>query len=67
MLDIFINLFYTENQIRTTSYGFFKATLGNINRALTIKDVQWVIYSAHDSTVNNILAALNMTNVDCIY
>lgn len=30
-------------------------------------DVQWVVYSAHDTTVGNMLAALNMTNVACIY
>jgi hypothetical protein len=47
--------------------GFFEATLYNINRALTKKDVQWVVYSAHDTTVGNMLAAMNMTNVACIY
>jgi hypothetical protein len=25
------------------------------------------MYSAHDTTVGNMLAALNLTNVDCIY
>ena len=32
-----------------------------------MRDVQWVIYSAHDTTVGNMLAAMNMTNVDCIF
>lgn len=28
---------------------------------------QWIIYSAHDTTIGNMLAAMNMTNVECIY
>lgn len=60
-------MFFTDTQIRTTSSGFFSATLANINRAITKRDVQWVIYSAHDTTIGNILAGLNMTNAACIY
>lgn len=68
MLDLFINLFYTETQIRTTANGFFEATLRNINNAIKNRNgTQWVIYSAHDTTVGNMLAALNLTNVACIY
>jgi hypothetical protein len=29
--------------------------------------VQWVIYSAHDTTVANMLAAMDLTNAACIY
>jgi hypothetical protein len=29
--------------------------------------VQMALYSAHDTTVANFMAALNLTNVDCIY
>jgi hypothetical protein len=29
--------------------------------------VQWAFYSAHDTTVGNFLARLNLTNVACIY
>ena len=36
-------------------------------RAKEKRDIQWVIYSAHDTTVGNMLAAMNMTNVDCIF
>jgi hypothetical protein len=60
-------LFYNELQIRTTSSGFFEATIANIDRAIKKRDVQWVIYSAHDTTVGNMLAAMNMTNTACIY
>ena len=66
-MDLYINLFYSEKQIRTTSSNFLKHTVHNMNRALHHRDVQWIIYSAHDTTVANILAALNLTNVACIY
>jgi|688.fasta_scaffold2051663_1 hypothetical protein len=32
-----------------------------------IDNPQWIIYSAHDTTVGNMIAALNLTNVECIY
>lgn len=66
-LDLYINLFYNPLQIRTTSSNFFKHTLHNMDRAAKNKDVQWIIYSAHDTTVANMLAGMNMTNVACIY
>ena len=69
VFDLYVNLYYSPNsiQVRTTSSGFFEATLANIERAVKKRDVQWVIYSAHDTTVGNMLAAMNMTNVECIY
>lgn len=67
ILDLFINLFYSEKQIKTTSSGFFQATINNIKKAIVDKKTQWVIYSAHDTTVGNMLAALNFTNTACIY
>lgn len=66
-LDLYINLFYNPLQLKTTSSGFFEATLANIDRAIKKRDIQWVIYSAHDTTVGNMLAAMNMTNAACIY
>lgn len=38
-----------------------------MKRAIKHKDVQWVVYSAHDTTVANMLAAMNLTNAACIY
>ena len=67
MLDLYINLFYTNQQLKTTSSRFFEHTIQNMKRAIKRKDVQWVIYSAHDTTVANMLAAMNMTNVACMY
>lgn len=69
VMDLYINLYYSHNpiQVRTTSSGFFEATLSNIDNAIKKRDIQWVIYSAHDTTVGNMLAAMNMTNIDCIY
>lgn len=62
-----INLFYTKKQVRPAASGFFGATIANIKRAVAKKDVQWVVYSAHDTTVLNMIAAMNMTNTACIY
>ena len=38
-----------------------------MKRAIYQRDIQWVIYSAHDTTVANMLAAMNFTNVACMY
>lgn len=63
-----MSLFYTKQQIRTTATPFFNATVNNIRNIIDNPDgVQWVIYSAHDTTVGNMLAALNFTNPECIY
>lgn len=42
--------------------------MNHFRRVINNQDgVQWAFYSAHDTTVGNFLAALNLTNVDCIY
>lgn len=61
-MNLYINLFFTEKQRRVTSSGFFKNTIQNIKNYKKNRDVQWVVYSAHDTTVGNMLAAMNMTN-----
>ena len=38
-----------------------------MKNAINNRDVQWVVYSAHDTTVANVLAGMNMTSVGCIY
>ena len=38
-----------------------------MKRAVNLRDVQWVIYSAHDTTVANVLTGMNLTSVACIY
>lgn len=63
-----IKYFSTKKQLKATATGFFNATFNNIKNAVeNNNDVKLVIYSAHDTTVLNMLAALNMTNVDCVY
>jgi len=63
-LDLYINLFYTQVQRRSTATGFFNATVNNMKKIIkNIDNPQWIIYSAHDTTVGNMLAALNLTNV----
>ena len=66
-MNLYINLFFTNQQRRVTSSGFFKHTIKNIKHYKKFRDVQWVIYSAHDTTVGNMLAAMNMTNAECVY
>ena len=67
-LEMYITLYSTPKQISATSTGFFNETVHNMRKKIADKDeVSWNIYSAHDTTVGNMLAALNLTNVDCIY
>ena len=63
-----MKLFNTRQQIRATATGYFNATINNIKSAISNPDgVQFVIYSAHDTTIMNFLVALNLTNVECVY
>lgn len=65
---MYINLYSNQKQIRATATGFFNQSVRNIKKIISNKEeVQWNIYSAHDTTVGNMLAALNLTNVECIY
>jgi len=65
---MYINLYANPKQISATSTGFFNETVNNIKKIISNKEAtQWNIYSAHDTTVGNMLAALNLTNVECIY
>lgn len=65
---MYINLYANPKQIRATATGFFNQTVLNMKSILSNSEaVQWNIYSAHDTTVGNMLAALNLASVDCIY
>ena len=65
---MYIDLFSNPKQIKATATGFFNQTVNNMKSIIKdIRGVQWNIYSAHDTTVGNMLAALNLTNIDCIY
>ena len=67
-MDILIKYFYTEEQLATTATGYFNETANNFNQV--VKDqtgVQWAIYSAHDTTIANYLARLNLTSPSCIF
>ena len=65
---MYIGLYSNQKQIRATATGFFNQSVRNIKKIISNKEeVQWNTYSAHDTTVGNMLAALNLTNVDCIY
>lgn len=67
-IDMYLGLYSNQKQIKATATGFFNQTVHNIRNIIGNKEaVQWNIYSAHDTTVGNMLAALNLTNVECIY
>ena len=53
-------------QYQTTSSLLFQNTLYNIRQAIKQNGPKLVLYSAHDTTLGMLLAALNFTNVDCI-
>ena len=63
VLEMYITLYSNPKQIRATATGFFNETIHNIRKSILNKnEVRWNIYSAHDTTVGNMLAALNLTN-----
>jgi hypothetical protein len=67
-LDMYITLYSNQRQIKATATGFMNETVNNIKKAIQSKDgVQWNIYSAHDTTVGNVLAALNFANYECVF
>ena len=68
MFDMINKLFSQEAQLRATSTGFFNRTMHDFKRIeKNTAGVQWVLYSAHDTTIGNFISRLNMTNVDCLY
>jgi hypothetical protein len=65
---MYINLFFTEEQLKITATGYFNATVNHFKRVVANQEgVQWALYSAHDTTVGNYLARLGLTSVKCIY
>lgn len=67
-LDMYFKMYYTEKQLRVTATGYFNETYNHFKRVTADQGgVQWAIYSAHDTTVGNFIARLNLTNVNCIY
>ena len=56
-------------QRRTSATGFFQATKANFEQVIpnVTSARQLILYSAHDTTLSTILAALNLANSDCIF
>ena len=68
ILDAYIKMFYTEQQLSATATGYFNETVNNFKKV--VKDqtgVQWAFYSAHDTTIMNFLSRLGLANAQCIY
>jgi hypothetical protein len=67
-LEVYLNLFFTEEQLSMTATGYFNETVNHFKRVTASQEgVQWAFYSAHDTTVANYLARLGLTSVKCIY
>lgn len=67
-LDTYIKFYYHEEQIATTATGYFNETYFNFKKVSADQSgVQFALYSAHDTTVANYLARLNLTNPKCIF
>ena len=63
-----MRLFHTEEQLRPISTPFFNQTITHIKRVTKDQEgVQWVFYSAHDTTIQTILARMGLASVECIY
>ena len=64
---MYINLFFTELQINTTVSGFLNSTrLNMVNAMNSAVEERLVIYSAHDTTVGNVLAGFRLVNAQCV-
>ncbi len=68
VLQGYIRYFHNEQQLRAVSTGIFNGTINHIKRVSAQKEgVQWAVYSAHDTTIQSILARIGLTSVQCIY
>ena len=63
-----MRFFYNEQQLRATATGYFNETVNHFKRVTKNQDgVQWSFYSAHDVTLQNYLARMGLSSVNCIY
>ncbi len=46
--------------------NIFKETIKNIKKAINETGPKLILYSAHDTTIAMMLAALNLVNIKCI-
>ena len=60
-----IDLYYQPKQISATISSFINHTMSNWHKS-NHGGYKMVFYSAHDTTVLNLLVALNLTNIPCI-
>jgi hypothetical protein len=63
-----MTMFYTEQQVATIATGYFNETYHHFKRVTVDQSgVQLALYAAHDNTIGNFLARLNLTSIACIY
>ena len=59
-------LFYSEDQIKTSNSQLLQVMLYNMKQSIIGKGPKMVIYSAHDTTILSLGAALNFLNISCL-
>ncbi len=67
-MALYLQLFYQDIQINATATPFLQASLYNMKNIINGNNQapRIVLYSAHDTTVANILSALRLTSGKCI-
>ena len=63
---MFLSLFHQPIQYQTTSTALFANVILNFRRAIQGNGPRLILYSGHDTTVGIALAAVNLSNVNCI-
>ena len=64
---MYVELYSQPEQIKAVSTLYLQQTLSNLKgKVNNTYTPRIVIYSSHDTTVGMVLAALNMTNIECI-
>lgn len=68
VFDLYANLFLTDLQINTTITPFLNHTINNMRSIMRDSTRErLIIYSAHDTTVGNVLAGLRLASAECVW
>jgi len=63
-LEGYMRLFHSEYQLGPISTPLFNETINHFKRVTKDQqEVQWAFYSAHDTTIQNILARMGLASV----
>ena len=63
---IIFELFYTEDQVRTSNTGLLEKMLYNMKQRMIGKGPHLVLFSAHDTTILSFGRAMDFLNIGCL-